>query len=160
MARVLGPDGLLPPGRHVVTTDQLRTVFVDGFPDSATRRRLFARWERHREALASVLPVDRQWIDGSFVTGTESPRDIDVVTFLDGPAFDLLSPGLQDMVASLVSGKRTKAIWTIDSYPVFRYPDDDPRSSDARTAADEWDWLWSRVRGDDSGVKGYLEVGA
>ena len=90
-------------------------MFVDAFPKSKTRRRLFMRWERHRAALVSLVRAEAQWIDGTFVTSKEDPRDIDLVTIIDGPAKEILAPPLQDMVRALLGGKDTKAAWGMDS---------------------------------------------
>jgi hypothetical protein len=84
-------------------------------------------WLQHRGALAYLLPVDEQWVDGSFVTDVLEPGDIDVVSILDGPAYDLLPESVQLLAESLLSGKYTRNYWRCDSIPIFRYLDDDPR---------------------------------
>lgn len=155
---MLGSNGYLPTGRHVVTPEDVQTHFVDSFPESVTRARLYARWRRHWASLDSVLPILSQWVDGSYVTSKVDPGDIDVITFLDGEAFDNLAGPIQDMAAALLAGKNTKAVWGIDSYPVFVFPDGHPSKSNETTASAEWDAWWSRVRDDDDQSKGYLEV--
>jgi hypothetical protein len=116
------------------------------------------RWQRHRAALASVIPFVCQWVDGSYVTNKLDPADIDVVTIMDGLVFEALAPALQDMVGALVAGKGTKALWGVDSYAIFTFPDDHASKVAEKAATDQWDAFWSRVREDDDGVKGYLEV--
>ncbi|UJP40818.1 DUF6932 family protein [Cellulomonas palmilytica] len=155
---MLGENGYLPVGRHVVTAEEFKQHFVDAFPESKTRARLHRRWERHLEALTSVIPVEAQWIDGSFVTGKVDPGDIDLVTFIDGPQYDALAPGLQSMVAALLAGKQTKAVWGMDSYPAFRYPQGHPAQPLADDGINEWHEFWQKQREQDGLVKGYLEV--
>jgi hypothetical protein len=155
---VLGANGWLPIGRHVVTPQEFQEHFVAAFPESKTRGRLFRRWERHLEALTSVIAVEAQWIDGSFVTSKLDPSDIDMVSVLDGPTFDALPAGLRSMVEGLLAGKATKAVWGLDSFAVLRYPDGSPFKAAADAAADEWHQFWQGDRGHDGSVKGYLEV--
>lgn len=155
---MLGSGGLLPPGKHQVTPDQVREHFVDAFPESKTRERLYRRWMRHRATLHSVLPILSQWVNGSYVTGKQDPSDVDVVTIMDGPTYLALPPALQDMANALLAGKETKAFWQIDSYPVLLFPDGHGEKAAAEAALQEWEHLWSRVKNDDHGVKGFLEV--
>lgn len=155
---MLNSNGLLPVGRHQVTVEQFRQHFVDAFPASKTRGRLFRRWLQHRESLMSVIAVRSQWIDGSFVTAKTDPGDIDLVSFMDGVTFDGLAPGLRGMVAGLVAGKETKAVWLMDSFAVYEYPTDDPRVDVVADLTAWWDAFWQRSRDEDGLVKGYLEV--
>ncbi|MEV1295757.1 hypothetical protein [Pseudonocardia sp. NPDC049635] len=155
---MLGNDGLLPPGRHQVTAEDVKRHFVDGFPEASPRRRLYARWLRHREALVSVIRVHSQWIDGSYVTSKVEPGDIDVVSLLDAPEFEALAPGLQHMVASLVGGKKTREHWMLDSYAVLIYPDGHALRSETDKGLAYWDKQWQGVRDNSQLKKGYLEV--
>ena len=155
---MLGPNGYLPLGRHSVTVDEFYEHFVTAFPSSKTRERLYQRWARHREALSSVLPVRAQWIDGSYVTSKVDPADIDVVSLMDGEAYDRLAPTVRSLVEPLIAGKATKAVWGMDSYPVFRWPAGHPFESATQQAELEWDTFWQQQRNMTGLVKGYLEV--
>ena len=155
---MLGADGRLPLGMHRVSVDEFREHFVDAFPESKTRARLFVRWERHRAALVSILPIKAQWIDGSYVTNKPDPRDVDLVTVMDGLLFEALAPALQDMAGALLDGKKTKAIWGMDSYPVFEFPAGHPAKAATDAAAVEWRSQWQGDRDHDGFVKGFLEV--
>ncbi|MBK1784713.1 DUF6932 family protein [Prauserella cavernicola] len=155
---MLGAGGVLPPGKHVVTIDEFHTHFVDAFGDSTSRKRLFVRWQRHREALSSVLPIHSQWINGSYVTSKINPGDVDVVTLFDGEAFDGLAPGLQQMVGAMLAGKQTKHVWGIDSYALPIYPDGHSLAPETLKAKDHWDWFWQRIKDVEGAEKGYLEV--
>jgi len=156
--QMLGADGFLPGGRHQVTDDEFRHHFVDAFAGSRNRRRLFLRWQQHRKALLGLVPIEAQWLNGSYVTAKPEPGDIDVVSLIDGPTFEALPEGERLLVNSLLAGKQTKAVWSMDSYGVLLYPDGHPGKSTTEHWLVHWDWEWSRVRGDDDALKGYLEV--
>lgn len=79
--------GYLTPYDAISTDLQtLEQFFVEGFPTSATRGRLFDAYRQYTKLLRDTLPTGAamtQWIDGSFVTGKRNPNDIDLVTFID-----------------------------------------------------------------------------
>jgi hypothetical protein len=155
---MLGPDGFLRPGRHLVTIEEFKQHFVESFDGSTARGRLFTRWVRHREALISVIPIMSQWVNGSYVTSKIDPGDIDVVSLIDGPTYDGLAPGLQSMAGALLAGRGTQAHWGIDSYAVPVYPEGHSLHKATLKAYAYWDNQWQRVKGDIQGTKGYLEV--
>ena len=155
---MLQDNGLLPPGLHVVTEQQFRDVFVTPFPAASSRHRLFLRWERHKAAISSIIPIEKQWIDGSFVTDRANPRDIDVVNFISADDIDKLTVGQQALLENLVVGHNTRDVWGIDSFLVPVVSDGDPRHPLTRKQESYWQDLFSRVRDDDSIRKGFLEV--
>lgn len=155
---MLDAEGFLPPGRCRVTVAEFREAFVDAFPSSKRRPVIFDRWLQHREALSSLVSVQAQWIDGSYVTGKLEPGDIDVVTILDGPTTDTLPVTRLPLLKSLLDGPRTKASWDVDSYPLAVYPEDHPAHEIYLKMRGYWDWWLGRVRDRETQVKGYLEV--
>lgn len=73
----------------------LEKIFVDQFPSSITRKRLFINYLRYIENFQSkVSNRFVQWIDGSFISQKENPKDIDFVTFLDYQVFEAQEPFL------------------------------------------------------------------
>lgn len=63
--------------------------FVTAFPKSKTRKRLFENYLRYIYRFQDkVFPFFEQWINGSFVTKKENPKDIDLITFLDYKIFE------------------------------------------------------------------------
>lgn len=91
---LVSETGALPPGEHEASLDEVEDRFGSS---SYVRRQLMIelRW------LVKELRdrgADRIWIDGSFVTDKERPRDIDVV-YRPGPGVnpatwnDILAPG-------------------------------------------------------------------
>jgi hypothetical protein len=155
---MLGLDGLLPSGRQQVTVEEFREAFVTRFPQSKTRDQLFQRWLQHRASLLHLVSVEKQWINGSFVTAKTDPADIDVVTFFDGDEADGMPAARQALLASLLDGHNTRDQWGVDSFAVPVFPAADARARVTRTAAGYWTVTFSRERGNANAVKGFLEV--
>jgi hypothetical protein len=153
----MSDDGLLPPGGHPATLDEVYERFVAPYHKSQRRKLIYDMWLHHRGALAHLIPIDEQWVDGSFVTNILEPGDIDVVSVLDGPAYDALSEPVQLLADSLLSGKYTRGYWRCDSIPIFRYPDDDPRHQIETDARQIYGDLFSSTKLDNQS-KGYLIV--
>ena len=80
-----GDDGLLPPGVHWATWEELRARFGT----TPHRRRLLAGLRAALESLASV-GCKSAYIDGSFVTAKNIPGDFDACWDIDGVDFALL----------------------------------------------------------------------
>lgn len=151
--------GCLPPGRYRATVDEVHGAFVACMADTAHRQRVFDRWLLHREALSNLVPIDRQWINGSFVTDKPDPGDMDVVTFFDGEAFDTLPEWKQALAKSIMHGHHTEQLWNVDSFQLPVYSEDHPLVEPVTNRArGYWDWQWSRRKGTDGEEKGYLEV--
>lgn len=156
---MLGANGLLPTGLIQVTADQVHEHFVAHFDTSKSRQRLFDQWMLHRAAITSIVPIQRQWLDGSFVTSKVNPGDIDVVTFVDGESVDALSDAQIALLGDLTDGHATRDRWGVDSFLVATYPEDHPERALSRKAEGSWRRLWTSVKGS-SLTKGFLEVGA
>lgn len=148
--------GVLPPGRYVCSPRAVRRAFVDPFSDSHSRAAIYREWRSHRAALRSLAPVLYQWIDGSFVTDKLNPGDIDVVTFVDGPAFDKLPAWRQDVVNEICNGPGDMAYSRVDCKICPVYPSTDLSHSLYGAERKYWDDAWSRFQ--PGAKKGYVEV--
>lgn len=155
---MLGADGLLPTGLIPATTDQVHATFVAPFASSTTRQELYDKWLLHRAAIESLVPIQRQWIDGSYVTSKVDPADVDVVTFVDGADVEALDPAQLALLESLTSGHETRDQWGVDSFLVATYAEGHPARAVSRRAEGSWRRLWTSVKGTDQS-KGFLEVG-
>lgn len=134
----------------------MKTTFVDNFPFSEQRRWLFQNYLNFvGELQTKVFPYFTQWLDGSFVTRKQEPKDIDVVTFLD----------------YRVMQSKEKAIepfWTynleefgLDSYFVPVFPPEHEKHLVYLQDFHRWKDLFSNTRPNSLGIsqqKGYLEV--
>lgn len=97
----------------------LEQVFVNQFATSSTRRKLFEHFLDYNEALKKLISDGfTQWVNGSFVTKKENPRDIDVVTFVN---YDLLQDKEQHF--RQLRELRFKRRAEIDGYFITVYPD-------------------------------------
>ena len=76
--------GLLPPGCHEVTLMDIKTFFVDNFPESKTRQSRFDCFIKfYNDLLKNVKSCIRLLIDGSFVENKVNPYDVDFVIVID-----------------------------------------------------------------------------
>ncbi|WP_408638090.1 DUF6932 family protein [Nonomuraea corallina] len=149
-------EGVLPPGRYQCSPGDVKHRFVEAFSYASNRTAIYGEWRSHRAAMKQLAPVLYQWIDGSFVTSKLSPGDIDVVTFVDGPAYDRLPRWRRDVLTELCNSRGQLSYSHVDSYIVSVFPESDHRASLYRNERDYWHDAWSRFR---PGVaKGYLEV--
>lgn len=73
--------GLLPPGIHSCTLSELKERF-GRFSTSSQRQELFAKLEQYVQEARSAKIVSALLVDGSFVTSTEIPNDVDLVAVL------------------------------------------------------------------------------
>jgi hypothetical protein len=139
-------DGLLPPGRHPATVADVRAALVDPFSGSTTRAAIFTFWEDRRRAITDLVEVVGEWLDGSFTTDKPDPADLDLVTIIDGGAFDELPRHRRQVVASLVAGTTTEEFWACDAGVVVAYPPGDLAHARTAVAAGCWAGYFGHTR--------------
>src|SRR6202030_2772075 len=83
----LTPEGLLPPGIHRATVDEV----VGAFCSSTPGRRAFEAPLRELVATARAAGAVALYLNGSFVGSKPNPGDIDAVLVLP-EAFDVTGP--------------------------------------------------------------------
>lgn len=149
-------NGNLPPGRHKASVQEVRDALVGRFPTSTTRSAIFRYWHDHRLALEEQVEVHCQWLAGSFASDKEDPADADVVTVLDGPAYDKLPRHRQLIIKSLIAGHYTEDFWYCDAYPVLAYPEGETGFSQYRIAVERWEDYFGHDR--DGNECGFVEV--
>ncbi|MGG7663339.1 DUF6932 family protein [Dyadobacter sp. BHUBP1] len=113
-------NGNLKP-YEIIYTDwaTFKAEFVDAFPRSSTRQVIFQNFSEYLERLIPIIGTGfHQWIDGSFVTRKLSPRDIDLVTFVDAGIYYSNEPEI-DIFRNGYLGHKAR----IDEYFVKQYPD-------------------------------------
>lgn len=109
---------LYPPEIIEVSIETLKAIFVDAFPNSITRKDLFENYLHYTYRFEDeVFPFFEQWINGSFVTQKENPKDIDLVTFLDYNVFEKRGDKILDKFWAFSLEEQG-----IDSYLVKTYP--------------------------------------
>lgn len=91
MALVFNNKGFITPsGSFISNNEELRSEFVDKFPNSTTRQEIFSLFQDYiKDFKSEISNTFSVLIDGSFVTNKKNPNDIDFVIFLDAQLFDL-----------------------------------------------------------------------
>ncbi len=116
-------NGLLPEGVFDCDLKVLECRFVDRFPDSPTRFDLYHEFVEWISGAAKLLLSATEWIDGSYVTAKEAPKDIDVVTFCDAGFLTSLSGEDEERVELHLNNQTTQ----IHSMLIGVYPEGDPQ---------------------------------
>lgn len=145
---------LIPYEPIEVSLDTLETYFVTAFPKSTTRKLLFENYLRYVYRFQDeVFPIFEQYINGSFVTKKENPKDIDIVTFLDFEVYEKRE-----------KSKSLDKFWSfsledegIDSYLVKDYPNNHALYKDTLNAKSNWTELYSRIYKPEPS-KGFLKI--
>jgi len=116
---IFDKKGYLKPYKVIeVDIDSIKSNFVDAFPNSSTRNYLFENYLRYVYRFQDeVFPFFEQWINGSFVSQKENPKDIDLVTFLDYSVFEKRGDKILDKFWAFSLEEEG-----IDSYLVKEYP--------------------------------------
>lgn len=109
---------LIPHDIIEIELPTLKTYFVDAFPNLTTRKRLFENYLHYIYRFQDeVFPFFEQWINGSFVTQKENPKDIDLVTFLDYQVYEKRGDNVLDKFWTFSLEEQG-----IDSYIVKEFP--------------------------------------
>ena len=115
---------LKPYGIVNITLDEFIAFFVDAFPATSSRHSIFQRYRQYLEEIsAQVNGSFEQWINGSFVTDKENPKDIDFVTFIDHTIFAHKENLIEEQFR--LEGARRR--YNLDAYTVRVYPEDHPK---------------------------------
>lgn len=151
------PDGYLPIGAHHTDVAEVEARLVDAFSGSVRRRPLNDGWRRRRDEISRLVPIDREWVNGSFTTLKQDPGDIDVVCFVDHDAILRLKvPDRMRLFDLTTNNLTTRRVYGCDSYLVAVVPHGHPLRPVYDGRVGYWDRWWSHDR---LGVeRGYLEV--
>lgn len=90
-------NGYLESGFYDMDLETFKHHFVDAFPESTTRTKLFDNFQRYIYRFSDkVFPYFELWIDGSFITNKMNPKDLDFVTFIDQKVYDARGDKVMD----------------------------------------------------------------
>ena len=99
--------------------ESLQTMFVDSFEENSIRHELWQNYNSYMDELSKVINHDfSQWIDGSFISKKQKPKDIDFITILDYRDYESSRTYLEKEFASFAGRKNFK----VDAYIVSSYP--------------------------------------
>jgi len=150
--------GLLTPNTNItVTIDDMKKYFVDSI-QSSTRLDNFNKYVHYSNELKNVLQVKslKQWINGSFVTNIQNPRDIDLVTFIDFNLREKFHLELKHFEA-----KASNDNFGVDAYLLTVFPEEHSKAFLFQSDKAYWIDRFSRTRRDVYGKKnpkGFLEI--
>jgi len=149
---------LFPYEAHDITLDEMPEIFVDAFPESETRKRLFDNYlDWVIDFQRDVFPYFTQWINGSFVTQKLNPKDIDFVTFLDWKVYEVKE-----------KWKELDRFWSfsnedkgLDAYFLPEFKPENPKFEKFENYKRDWAIRYSRARRGDTLIndqKGFLQL--
>lgn len=137
--------GLLPPGRHVCTADEIAGRF-GAFHGGEQRPQLMQKLMAFiAEARASGI-VSSLLVDGSFVTAKPAPNDIDLVVVV--PETHDFSADLQPLEYNVVSKRRVQRRYGFD---IFVARENSPEHG-------KWVEFFEQVRLEPGARKGILHL--
>jgi hypothetical protein len=137
--------GLLPPGVHDCSLDEIGARFGT-FRGSDRRPRLFGKLEQYVLETQQTGLVVALVINGSFVTATPQPNDIDLIVLLQ-PGHDF-SAELRPFEYNVLSSRWARK----------RYGLDVMVATEGSAAAERYYRLFRRVRGRPDASKGLLRL--
>ena len=110
--------GNLESGFHILDMEDLEHYFVDAFPKSKSRKRLFDNLIRYIYRFSDeVFPFFKMWIDGSFITNKTNPKDVDFAVFIDHKVYELRGDNLMDSFWSFSLEAQNLDAFIITEYP-------------------------------------------
>lgn len=104
--------------------EEFENRFVDKFPYSNTRHEIIVEYKIHCNEVISHEIVNKQWINGSYITIKENPSDIDMLFEVDGTELDNrnLKKKMDDIIGNALSTSNLRC----DSHYISKYPEDEP----------------------------------
>ena len=152
------PKGLLIPDTNIVSSVAgLKKHFVQNIP-TATRQENFEKYIKYSDELKYLLSgmALRQWINGSFVTQIQNPKDIDIVTFID---HNIVVEFREQLDTFGVKG--AWKTYGVDAYIVEILPQDHPKYFFYKSDITYWMAKFGKTRRGLDGQrnrKGFLEI--
>ncbi len=140
----LNRQGLLPEGVHPAVEDDLKARFVDPYPASSTRQKIYGNFCRYRVDVADLGLCVTQWVDGSFVDGTKlDPDDVDVINYCESSALNALDAAVQKRIQPLLNGHgSTKDGYNTHTFLEIRFAAGHPFSAAFDAQRKYWrDWF-------------------
>ncbi|NJK83043.1 MAG: hypothetical protein HC912_03720 [Saprospiraceae bacterium] len=149
---------LFPIGKITTDISNFEQVFVNAFPTSTTRPRLWANYlqyiQRFRQEVSNNFV---QWLDGSFVTLKENPNDIDMVTFINYHLYE-----------SMDAKQQLEHFWSynleykgLDSYLMGVYPESHRNYLKYQKYCEDWHTRYCNTKQNKEvlyHVKGFIEL--
>lgn len=145
-------NGNLTP-YEVIETDlqTFQNSFVGNMDNSDHRQKLFDDYMKYTTDLIKIVSNSfYQWINGSYVTQKHTPKDIDMVSFIDFSQVKGNEEKLKNFLYPL-----SKEIYNVDAYIVKTYPDNDKNQVFSKSDTLYWLHHFQKTRPNKKGVKQY-----
>ena len=111
---------LQPESVIEITISEFEEVFVGQFEDSYSRKLIFEDYLRYTQDLRNTIGVGFiQWIDGSFVSNKENPRDIDFATFIN---WQVYAQYVREIDSRFSKWAVDNFYENLDAYTICEYP--------------------------------------
>jgi len=128
-----------------------QTYFVDNMDNSEHRSKLFQDYLKYTTGLNKIVSNSFfQWINGSFVTLKNTPKDIDLVSFIDFQLIEKYQQEFENFVYPL-----SKEIYNVDAYIVKLYPDNNKNLVFSKSDTLYWFHHFQKTRPNKNGEKFY-----
>lgn len=145
-------NGNLTP-YEIIETDlkTFQTYFVGNMENTEHRKKLFDAYLKYTTDLSKIVSnLFYQWINGSYVTQKHTPRDIDLVSFIDYRQVKNKETELKNFLYPL-----SKEIYNVDAYIVKTYPQDDKNQIFSKSDTLYWQHHFQKTRPNKKGEKRY-----
>ena len=132
--------------------DDVEQHFVRAFPLSSSRIALWDNYQRFLEAIQRNISLHfTQWINGSFISQTPDPKDIDMVVFLDAAIYRQKEALLEKYWSFALEDKGLDVYW-VEAYK--------PEHVDFVRVTRNYQTVWRNRFGKDrlSNKKGFIEI--
>lgn len=104
-----------------IDLDTFYESFISKMNNPEHREKLFTDYLNYTKNLCKIISNNFfQWINGSFVTQKNNPKDIDLVSFIDCNLIENKQQEINNFVYPL-----SKENYNVDAYIVKLYPDND-----------------------------------
>lgn len=109
-------DGCLPFGIFEMTLDEVEKIFVN----STRREEIIDYYKKHINEIRNSPYYLNHWINGSFVTLKENPKDIDTLTEFDGMKVD--ENNEKEKIDNMIHNAYSQSDKMCHSLVVYKYP--------------------------------------
>jgi hypothetical protein len=150
---------LLPFGFHPKPLQELRSLLVDGFPQSTRRANLWNNLLDLIDKLRSAGIGCKIWLDGSYLTKKIDPDDIDLIVEVGIHVIERVTPEQHQLLDSIAKLKYHADPMKLHTFVIFTAPFGHIMAPEADRLRARWvkDFGYSLIKGEPKGIA-ILEV--
>jgi hypothetical protein len=145
-------DPLLSTGMHPMEVDAIRHLCVDQFSLSKSREQIMCGLEHIVAVLRESGIQGKLWIDGSFLTESIDPNDVDVVLCMQSAFADAATIAQNGTIEWFQDAQRVLHRWLkCHAFAIVRWPENDANYWNGEYWYAYWLRQWGFSRLDASG---------